>query len=115
MAPRWRCGLLIKNLIAHYNCQFVSAFVIVLNRNPLEAHKKGPDHTYYLVKKLLFVLFTFSWSSYPYLYIGKTCNLNPASTYPICYALHILNELLKLTECVVLALDLQRSKWTAVA
>ena len=40
--------------------------------------------------------------------VAKTCTANPTSSYPSCYALYISTELLKLVDCVVLALDLQR-------
>ena len=47
------------------------------------------------------------------MYGKKAFNANPTYTLPP-YALHILTELLKWIECVVLAFDLQRSKWIAV-
>ena len=41
------------------------------------------------------------------MYVGKTCDANPTSTYPPCYALDISTELLKGLECVVIAMELQ--------
>ena len=37
-AARWRCGFSIKE-IGQHNSTFVSAFIFVMNRNPLGAYK----------------------------------------------------------------------------
>ena len=74
----------------------------------------GPKPNYVLSKIRFFGLFIGSWYSYTYMYVGKSCNANPTSTYPPCYALDISTKLLKLVECVVLALDLQCGMCIAV-
>ena len=67
-----------------------------------------------LSKRLFFELFIASWSRYPYMYVGKTCNANPTPTYPPCYASDISTELLKCVKCIVPALYFQRGMWIAV-
>ena len=98
MAAIWRCIHLIKHMTANYYSQFWS----VLIRNPqrhINVSKRGLN---------ICLLFSLSYKYIVCLFIGK------CSTYQPFYPLHILLELLNQIKCVVLALDLQRSKWTCL-
>ena len=48
----------------------------------------GPKHTYVLFKKSVVGLVIASWSSYPYIYVGSLCNVNPTSNSPPCKGSH---------------------------
>ena len=82
--------------------------------NPQDAYKwieMGPKHNCVLKKKN-------HWSSYPYMYVGLLCNVNPSSTFPPWNAHHILTEVSTCFECVDLGLnrfgELEQHGWTPV-
>ena len=84
IAARWRCRLLIKNLTANYNSQFVSAFIIVSTRKPKTSVKESK-----LVLSLLLLFSKFFGCDFLYqaglgkhTYLVIICYANLIYTYP---------------------------------
>ena len=79
-------------MTAHYNSQFVSAFIVVCSRKPKNASGRvlmGPKHNLVHFKSLLGCLLINSWSSSQQLYAGKNIKGNSISTFPPCLSFHI--------------------------